>query len=1404
MKPSNSFINKKKVNNSLNKKEKVLKNNKIKTLTRQIQPNLLKLNTIKNKSFLINQKYSSNLSKKITYNNTSKNKSSKTNNKKLLDINHRPSISTDFSLSLEFGSLMNITKNMNDSNNENNLKCNKKKLIKVNTKRNNFANNLSLKNQSKTNRKFDKNNKMKNIEKTELFKNISEINIFSNLNKVKNKYKYDMNKIIYLQKWWKTILAKKFNSVIILIRSIKKIFLFNPYITLKSVFPSLSYFLYKWRNIINKRTIIKSLIKNRPKIKKFKNIAKSENNRIKISPRNGTYKTSQHTFKNSKKIIKNVKLQKSSKKIISINTNINNSINTNINNSNYSKNDLNNNVNCYQTTKHNINNKINYINFNFNINNSKKAIPCSPKSNSITERHTSPINNLSKKAQMKKTSESKKFKKNKNKEKQEDKNKGKIKNKKNSPKSKTYSENIIEQKNNSKLNNIISLNNSNSKNDMQSLCEESNSGMYSKANSQFNNYILNINKKHIDLTPHYHNYSKGEYNENKINDDNNIEINSKNNKSQYYKTDSNSNKINSFFKNQISKSNSKVYENRLYKDNRYKNFCTQENKELININFNTNKNEKNINIKKDNNSIPINKHVILHKKDKAKLSMNKEFSNHKKNFGYNISINSSTQNINEDNASKVSSIDNSSNKNFRNKNLIKQIYFQLWKEYIDKKNILQKFINFSRCFLQINHYKKNISLKNSMHKIIEIKNKEKLYSYFLTLIFKMIINIFKKIYKANNNMREIKIFKKNNFNGILTDFATGKGDIINNININNYINYEDYTLKRKAHSPKFISKFIERKTCNKNSNYDYDNKNKRYTMTNSNSEKYIDFSRQDNNNNYTYRNKNEELIPIKIYNDDIENENKNIIHINNEILKKNNSGYLNNKILAKKDQKSGEGVIIDQINQLKMVFNLIERHTFKSKISYTLLDCFNKWKLYSLNELKSLKKRAITPRISEKIINLKPFQSSKVINDNIQNNTNDLSLKKNFSLSKMPPKIINVINVQNFNENNNYNYNFKYMPIKDIPIYPLKHRYCYDYNNIEAINNLNNLNNEINSIGKNNIKYNDINKNFNNNINITSFMMVNDNKQITSNIVYHKKKLGSTFVNNNYNFNFNNNLVNNSNYDSNYYKPEQKGNFDNSSFLFLDQNQSQILQPAVTNRIYDLDKKNINLGSLQVIFRENSFKDLRLCLSKEHNPEQKFGFKKLNQIEEKEINFENGKNHYNKKLYIKKPHLESKPKISINTQNNIRTSVFNDNENVGRNIDKKNLIKSLNIQFGISKAYKKMVDINSNCNCVTISEDNYVDKNNINAKKGQISLKKKNFKQIFCKNITSENEENIKENKYNLNEVLSIKKYINQFKFNEKIKKERKIISFDAYSNNDSFVDFEKVEFKNIYNFTTI
>ncbi len=97
------------------------------------------------------------------------------------------------------------------------------------------------------------------------------------------------------------------------------------------------------------------------------------------------------------------------------------------------------------------------------------------------------------------------------------------------------------------------------------------------------------------------------------------------------------------------------------------------------------------------------------------------------------------------------------------------------------------------------------------------------------------------------------------------------------------------------------------------------------------------------------------------------------------------------------------------------------------------------------------------------------------------------------------------------------------MTIKDNPIYPNKNRQSYGFKSNIDINNINTDFNNI--VNNNNINENTFNINkCNNNLDISSFLLGNDNKR--NNIIYHKKKLGSTPMNNNYHFNYNTNLDN--------------------------------------------------------------------------------------------------------------------------------------------------------------------------------------------------------------------------------------------------------------------------------------
>ena len=540
--------------------------------------------------------------------------------------------------------------------------------------------------------------------------------------------------------------------------------------------------------------------------------------------------------------------------------------------------------------------------------------------------------------------------------------------------------------------------------------------------------------------------------------------NPKNNRNIAIKTETNKvRKINTLFnsKDNISRKamNTKVYENNLYKD-------------ITNKNKNKNKKVEKIQDK-----------ILKVKKEKSKKELKPKNNNNKEKTKNNK-------------PKKINDID------------IKSKYFKIWKANSEKKNILMKFIKFSKYFNHMNHYEKIILIKNNIQKLINFQKKEDIIEFFLKIKKKIIIEFMKKL----------KEYKK-----------------------------------------------ID---ANKDS---------------------FDFVKENNN--------------------------------------------------------------IDKLNKLKIIIKLFENHKNNfnndSSKSYNLLKCFKKWKKILI----------MFPKIKEKTIEMRPFKT-KILNTNPNdNNSDNTSLKNKLSPNKLSPKIINVINVQNYNENNNYNYNFKCIPMKGIPIYPIKQRNSFNYNT------------------------NHLNINTNNN-----------NKNIN---VYHKKKLGNTHINNNYNFNFNNMTENNFDKKLNDNENKQKyGTYDTSSLLFnFQNNNSEIISLDLNNKLY-----------------------------KGEYPEEKFGFKKSDQIEEKEINFfKNSKeinNKNNDKLYIKKQNLDKKHIYFTNQRGKTKTI--------------KNRIKCLNIQFDnkneeiIKREKNNFIDNKLRLNKI-FSSKNFFTENNCYEKKDDEDKMNKSF-----------------------------------------------------------------------------
>ena len=720
--------------------------------------------------------------------------------------------------------------------------------------------------------------------------------------------------------------------------------------------------------------------------------------------------------KHSQKILTQKKKKSSKKRILAINTNTCNTNKISVNNTENSR--IKENLPSFcRTTKHNhimdyvnyklnlnqANNNLNSTNDNLNdLNSIKITLPFSPKMNSVTNRQGFEFHKIKFKNSVKDI-------RNKN-----------PRSSKILDKFKYQSKTLI----NNDFSNDLTVNNN---------MTEKNITLNMKNNeksNKVNNYLLNISKisrmhkkglsYNFDL--HEANIKEAPTFSKEINPINSIFKNKKpkNNRNKPVQMNSEMNKIkkiNTLFNtNNTGKktkfTNSKIYENCLNKDAKDKN----------------------------NIASKMPKTLAIQKKQKTKKELNTKKI-----------IKKNKPKIKNNNLMPLNELD------------IKKRYFEFWKESTKKKNILIKFVKFSKYLNNMNCYEKIILIKDTIQKLIKSQKKEDINEFFWRIKRKIVINFMKKL-------KEFKIINKD--------------------------------LK---------------------------------------------------------------IIGFK----------------------------------SKEKEKFDKNIKL-----LKILFKFFQKHkdNFNNNNSFSLTNYFEKWKNLTFNY----------PKISEKIIPLKTFQP-KMTGENtpVKTNSDNIPLEKNISPNKISPKIINVINVQNYNENNNYNYNFKYEHDKDILLYPIKPRHSYNYSKDNFINN---------------------NKN-----------------------IYHKKKLRNTYINNNYNFNFNSSSGTMMNCFNKKFIIEDKQKFDtydNSSLMIPVQNNN--------SEIISFEKNNIFYN--------------------DEHPEEKFGFKKLEQIEEKEINFlennndinsknadNNIDNNNNNKLYIKKNNYDKKHIFFKNKTSNVKAI--------------KNTIKSLNIQF---------------------------------------------------------------------------------------------------------------------------
>ena len=230
-------------------------------------------------------------------------------------------------------------------------------------------------------------------------------------------------------------------------------------------------------------------------------------------------------------------------------------------------------------------------------------------------------------------------------------------------------------------------------------------------------------------------------------------------------------------------------------------------------------------------------------------------------------------------------------------------------------------------------------------KILSIIILKKYFIKYKDTINKIIIldrlKIFEALYKKNKDNIALK--------NCIGHRNLKRSNIINNININNFINYTNNNIN--TFNPKLTKKYILMSNSMKKTIQPTYYKSKFHCFDN-----FGDF------------------------------EQVNIINIDFE----QNRNKCNNKynLIYKKNHK---GILVNQINKIRMVFNLLGNH-YKNNMP-SLLSCFKKWKNYInngneryyntniFNENKDEKNR-----IQEKIINFKKInvQNKKKINNNIK------------------------------------------------------------------------------------------------------------------------------------------------------------------------------------------------------------------------------------------------------------------------------------------------------------------------------------------------------------------------------------------------------------------------------------
>ena len=654
-----------------------------------------------------------------------------------------------------------------------------------------------------------------------------------------------------------------------------------------------------------------------------------------------------------------------------------------------------------------------------------------------------------------------------------------------------------------------------------------------------------------------------------------------------------------------------------YNDKQFSSNFKKENNKLLKF-YNRNKKNKNNNLIKRKNELFIN--VVgksTHSISNSNILINTEpnmMNNSSSNTNYtinnyssNLKITSKKKNkIIKDRYVRIKKFDtcplNFKNKKFQfYKNYYIKQYFNLWNEILLKDKIISNFIKKSKIIeLRKIFYHK---IRNELLKILKLIVLKKYFGKYKYIIEKIIILKELTKFKLNKN-------KNNNSNKSgVNNTNLKRGDIINNININNFINYTNND----------INNIIPKST-------------KSYKIL-SNSMKINSDSQTYYKSQFQYLNNFNNFDEVNIIN----------TNFNFDINKDNYNNKYNSKDLDKKIKKGPKGILVNQINQLRMILNLLEHHYHKYNKT-SLLKCFSKWKkIWINNKIKgyfnnNTFSKNEKKRISEKIINFKK------INIQNRNKINPSNKKKYLDENTIKKYEIKNIGVYKYKLKNDFDNNKRFLTINGNK----------SINSARQTNNLTDYafeNNNTTSYRNNKkIKYIEINKNT-----CESTIL---KKNCNSEIVYQKKIL-------------------NINHTSNLSNLSYLNNFRNK--LLSDNKYSY-------RKVNKIEEREVHFNSLSTN-KNNTYNNIQNSYNMFNN-EMKNQNNNSNNNNDTVINDES-----NNKKYIKNENLKTLSKITIDS------SIFNENniyskDNIIKKDSKKSFyeIKNLFFKNKIKKVDNKKVN----------------------------------------------------------------------------------------------------------------